>query len=137
MKTMMKLLAMVMALTMVLCLVACGNNEPPTTDPSTEATTKPTTGESEPSSEPTDNGLKTYTITVKDSQGNPHAGLMVQICLESCVPGMTNADGVATFELPEEAGYSAGVSSDYDATKVYFEAGQYDVTITWDAPSAE
>jgi hypothetical protein len=74
---------------------------------------------------------------VKDSQGNPQAGIMVQICLESCMPGVTDADGVATYTLEEASGYSAGVMSDYDNTKVYFEDGQFDVTIVWDAPEAE
>lgn len=136
MNKMMKLLALVMALVMILCLAACTEDKPDNTEPSSsESTTVPTTKPTEPSTEPTDNGKKTYTITLKDAQGNPLSGVMVQICLESCIPGMTDANGVATFELVEESGYSAGVSADYDNTKVYYEDGQYDVTIVWDAPS--
>lgn len=141
MNKMMKLLALVMALAMVLCLAACGGNENPTTEPqgSTEfSNPADTTGTTDATdaSEP-DDGKKTYTITLKDSQGNPLSGQMVQICLDSCVPAMTDANGVATFNLVEESGYSAGVSSDYEATKVYYEDGQYDVTIVWDPPAAE
>ena len=141
MNKMMKLLALIMALAMVLCLAACGGDDTKTKDPyestgTSEVTDPPNVTDPSDVTEP-DNGNKTYTVTLVDSQGNAVSGAMVQICLDSCVPGMTDANGVATFELPEESGYSAGVTADYDNTKVYFEDGQYDVTITWDAPAAE
>lgn len=138
MKNITKILALVMVLAMVFCMAACTTGEPEgTTEASAPAaTTRPTTGETEPSSEP-DDGKKTYTITVKDSEGNPQAGIMVQVCLELCVPGVTDENGVATFNLEEASGYAAGVMEDYDNTKTYFEDGKYDVTIVWDAPEAE
>lgn len=141
MKFTMKLLALIMAMAMVLCLAACGGENSKTTDPADTTTSSEVTDSTDTTdvanvTEP-DDGKKTYTITLKDSEGNPVSGVMVQICLDSCIPGLTNAEGVATFELTEESGYSAGVSADYDATKVYFEDGQSDVTIVWDAPTAE
>lgn len=139
MKNLTKILALVMILAMVFCMAACTTGEPEGTTeaaPSTNATTKPTTNETEPSSEP-DDGKKTYTITVKDSQGNPQVGLIVQICLDTCTPGVTDANGVATFNMQEASGYAAGVTEDYDNTKTYFEDGKFDVTIVWDAPEAE
>lgn len=143
MKNITKILALVMVLTMVFCMAACTTGEPEGTTEasSTNETTRPTIGETEPSSEP-DDGKMTYTITVKDSEGNPQAGIMVQVCLELCVPGVTDENGVATFRLEEASGYSAGVGtvngvSYYDQTKIYYEDGKYDVTIVWDAPEAE
>lgn len=137
MKSITKIFALIMVLAMVFCMVACGNGEPEATteSPSTNATTKPTAGQTEPSSEP-DDGKKTYTITVKDSEGNPQAGVMVQVCLELCVPGVTDENGVATFKLEEASGYAAGVMTDYDNTKTYFEDGKFDVVIVWDANEA-
>ena len=136
MNKMMKLLALVMALVMILCLAACTEDKPDNTEPSSsESTTVPTTKPTEPSTEPTDDGMKTYTVTLKDSEGNPLSGVSMQICLESCTPGFTDDNGVATFEVLEKSGYSVGVSADYDNTMGYYEDGQYDVTIVWDAPS--
>lgn len=127
-----------LVLCMALCLCACGGDTEPTdgtTEPS--GATNPSTDPSTESTEPSDDGMKTYTITVKDSEGNPQAGVMVQICLESCMPGVTDANGVATFQQPEASGYSAGVMADYENTKVYYEDGKYDVTIVWDGAAAE
>ena len=140
MKNLTKLLALVMGLAMVFCMAACTTENPDGTSENTSAsnsTTAPTTKEPETSSEPADDGMKTYTVTLKDSAGNPLSGVMMQICLESCMPGVTDANGVATFTQKEASGYSVGVMADYDNTKVYYEDGQYDVTIVWDAPEAE
>ena len=140
MNKLMKLLALVMALAMVLSLAACGGDDNKTTDPietdPSEVTDPSDVTAPSDVTEP-DDGKKTYTITLKDSQGNTLSGVMVQICLDSCIPGVTDANGVATFKLPEKSGYSAGVSADYDVTKVYYEDGQYDVTIVWDPPVAQ
>lgn len=136
MKNITKLLALVMALSMIFCMAACTTEDPEnTTDGgSVNTTTTPTTSDPEPSSEPSDDGMKTYTVTLKDSEGNPLSGVMVQLCLDSCAPGVTDADGVASFTQKEASGYSVGVMADYDNTKVYYEDGQYDVTIVWDPP---
>lgn len=138
MNKMTKLLALLLALAMVLCLAACGDDDAKTTDPAENETTgvndpSDSTDSSEPDNSEPENTNKAYTITLKDSEGNPLSGVMVQICLDSCIPAMTDANGVATIMLPEMSGYSAGVSADYEATKVYYEDGQYDVTIVWDA----
>lgn len=139
MKNITKLLALVMALAMVLCLAACVSENPnASTDPvgnSAPTDPEPSTVPSDPA--PSVSDKKTYKVTLKDSSGNPLSGVMVQICLDSCIPALTDANGVATFELDEESGYSVGVTSDYDNTKVYLEDGQYEVTIVWDAPAAE
>lgn len=138
MKNITKFLALIMALAMVLCLAACVSENP---NPSTEPVSSSTPTDPEPSTAPADpkptvSDKKTYKVTLKDSAGNPLSGVMVQICLDSCIPALTDANGVATFELPEESGYSVGVTSDYDNSKVYLKDGQYEVTIVWDAPTA-
>lgn len=72
----------------------------------------------------------TYTVKLTDEEGNPMAGVMVQICLESCMPALTGEDGVAAFYVAAEDGYYATVTAmpegyDYatEEQKFYFEDG--------------
>lgn len=102
-----RLLAMAMALGLMLCLCACGTKEPMETnptEPSVEETTEAPTEaieETEPAAEPT------YVVTVVDEDNAPVVGAWVQLCLESCVPAMTDENGVANFFL-EENDYKVG-----------------------------
>lgn len=131
------LMILSLALCLMLCLAACGNGdngtEPAqTTEPSVAETTAPT----EEVTEPSDDGKQTYTITLVDTEGNPIANTMVQLCSESCVPSVTDENGVATFNLPEADYYASvsmmpeGYTYEADAEKFYFEDGSFDVTIT-------
>lgn len=129
-----RLLALVLALGLMLCLCACGSGSTPevTTEPTTEAT-EPTTEATEPTTEATE---PTYVVTVVDQDGAPVAGAWVQLCLESCVPAMTDENGVANFFLEEDdykvsftvmpPGYEyAGEEQEW-----YFADGENTVTIT-------
>ena len=71
-----------------------------------------------------------------DEEGNPIAGAMVQMCLDTCLPGITNENGVAEFAVPE-ADYKVSflaLPEGYDYTtgeqEFYFDAGSYEMTIT-------
>lgn len=129
-----------LVLSLLLCLCACGEGEEtPTTDPAattapteapTEAPTDPTEEVTEPSNEPT------YTVTVVDEGGNPVSGAMVQLCLESCVPAITNENGVAEFFL-DEADYKVSfvmIPDGYELvgeeTDFYFADGENTMTLT-------
>ena len=121
------MLAMTACLLLGLC--ACGgtaaNNE--TTAATTEATQADTTA-------PVDDGKVTYTVKVVDEGGNPVAGAGVQLCKETCLPGLTNAEGVAEFRVVEDTykvsfmmmpeGYEA------DDEEFYFDDGSFELTIT-------
>ena len=118
---------------LTLCLIfglcACGD---------TAAGEKETTGETAETTQETteaiDDGKVTYTVTVVDEGGNPVANAGVQLCKDTCLPGMTNENGVAQFNVVEDdykvsfmampAGYAA------DAEEFYFENGSFDLTIT-------
>ncbi len=112
MKNIKNLLAVVLALTIVLCLCACGNDENGNTEPDTSSTTtesKPQATEpqgTEPDDEKDPEPVEfVYTVVVKDTAGNPIAGVPVQICAgASCVPKVTDANGIA--------GYDAEISGD-------------------------
>ena len=128
MKNLSKILVLLLCLSMVLCLFACGQEQKPTE--TTESTTEDTT---ETTTLPEDDGKVTYTVKVTDEQGNPIAGAIVQMCKDACVPAVTDANGVATYNLVEDtykvsflsmpAGYTA------EETEFYFEDGATELTI--------
>lgn len=103
MKSLKTVLALLLAMTMVFCMFACGNDSDGTTEPDTSSTTQQTEPQG---TEPDKNGNDdpdpvdyVYTVTVKDTEGNPMPNVFVQICAgDSCVPKSTDANGVAGYE---------------------------------------
>lgn len=128
-----KILSVCLLLCLLVSLCACGEAEPAATEIPTEA---PTT--EAPTEAPTDPASAGYTVKVVDEGGNPIVGAMVQLCAETCLPAVTDAEGVASFAgaevrddykisfvmLPE--GY------DYvdDVQEFHFADGEMDYTIT-------
>lgn len=121
-----RFLVFALALCLVLGLCACTAPAADGGETTTEATQDTT--------ETVDDGKVTYTVEVVDEGGNPVASAAVQLCKDSCLPGMTNAEGVATFRVVEDdykvsfmtmpEGYEA------EAEEFYFEDGAYELTIT-------
>ena len=135
------ILSLLLAVCMVLSLAACGNSEEPaeTTEAATEAVTEVAT---EPATEAAteapmeDDNTVTYKVRVEDESGAPIAGAMVQICLDTCLPAITNEEGVAEYQV-EEADYKvsflslpAGYTYTTEKTEFYFESGSTEMTIT-------
>lgn len=128
-----RLLALVLAFVLMLCLCACGSNG------GDEVTTEPTVESTEPTKEVTEPGTEaaqpSYVVTVVDQDNAPVAGAYVQLCLEACVPAMTDENGVANFFLEENdykvsftvmpAGYEYA-SEDHEW---YFADGENTMTI--------
>lgn len=131
MRNMKMILTLVLALCLTLSLCACGEAAAEPTQPQTVPTTTPQPTET---TAPAQEGG--YTVKVVDENGNPIAGAMVQLCKDACVPGQTDDQGVAKFNLPEDtykvsflmlpAGY------DYvdETQEFYFEDGSMELTIT-------
>ncbi|MBQ7416411.1 MAG: hypothetical protein IJW14_05200 [Oscillospiraceae bacterium] len=142
MKTMMKILALVMALAMVLCLVACTDNgKPANTDPTGSSepapSTDPTTS-SEP--EATEDGKKEYTVVVKDADGNPVSGVLVQICKDGATcftPSRTDDNGCAVWNLEEATDYYGTVSSLEEGMPKEYFGDQFEVTLVYTPPVTE
>lgn len=135
MKTMKILSVIAVLLCMMLSLCACGSSTPTATEaPETEAPVVETEAPVETEAVVPE-GMAVYKVKVVDEAGNPVAGAMVQICKDSCVPGATDAEGVATFTVAEDdykasmltmpAGYEYAEETD----AYYFEDGAYEVTI--------
>lgn len=123
---------LICVLSLVLTLCACGADPTPTTPPTTTVpvatTTQPTTAPS------TD---VTYTVYVKDADGNAMADVLIQFCDDTNVcklPVTTDAEGKVTVTyapanyhvsvtvVPE--GYTA------DADGYYFSSGETELTVT-------
>lgn len=119
------LIGFALMLCMVLSLCACGAAE-------TEVTTEPAAA----AIQETEDALTEYTVTVVDEEGNPVAGVMVQLCMDACYPGVTDEHGAAKYSVAE-ADYKASLLSlpegyEYadETREFYFEAGSTAVTIT-------
>lgn len=135
MKTMKIMGIIAVLLCMMLSLCACGSSEPaPTQAPETEAPVVETEAPVETEATLAE-GMAVYTVKVVDEGGNPVASAMVQICKDSCVPGMTDAEGVATFTVAEDdykasmLTMPAGYEYAEEVEEYYFEDGAYEVTI--------
>jgi len=130
------LLALVLCLALSLC--ACGGSEAPATEaPATQAPATEAPATEAPEAEPAiPEGMVQYTITVVDEGGNPIAGAMVQMCKDSCIPGMTDAAGVASFTMAEDdykvsfLTMPAGFELVDETSEFYFESGSTEMTIT-------
>lgn len=134
------ILLVMLALCLTICLCACdgnenGDNATQTTTSDGNATTTTTTTAAAPTTTTTvDDGKVTYTVTVTDEAGNPISGAFVQLCLEACVPCMTNAQGVASYPNMAEADYKVSfinIPEGYtvETNEFHFEAGSTEMTI--------
>lgn len=129
--------ALALALCMMLCLCACGGEAAPveTQPAATEAPVVVTEAPVEEAAPAIPEGMVQYKVTVVDEAGAPIVGAMVQLCKDSCVPAVTDANGVATFTLPEDdykasmLAMPAGYAYAGEADTFYFE-GAFELTIT-------
>lgn len=134
-------LLIMLSLCLVIGLCACGgsesgdNNTTTTTNGgTTTAATTTTTTIATTTTTTLAEGKVTYTVTVTDESGNPISGAFVQLCLEACVPCMTNAQGVASYPNMDEADYKVSfinIPEGYsvETNEFHFEAGSTEMTI--------
>ena len=130
-----RLICVSLVLMLALSLCACGGEEAPKAEPTVAATEAPAVpAETEEPAAPAD-GKVTYTIHVQDENGTAIAGAMVQICKDTCLPGMTDAEGNAVFTV-DEADYKvsfltlpAGYTYTTEETEFYFD-GATEITLT-------
>ena len=128
-----RLICVALVLMLALGLCACSGEEAPKAEPTVAATEAPAPVETE--AEAVADGKVTYTIHVQDESGAAIAGAMVQICMDTCLPGMTDAEGNAVFTV-DEADYKvsfltlpAGYTYTTEETEFYFD-GATEITLT-------
>ena len=125
------ILAAVLSVCLLFCLCACSlqkgddnSNVTTTTGASTTTTT----------AAPVEDGRVTYTVKVQDETGAPVVGVMMQICKDSCLPALTDANGVATWTVAEDDYKVSFADTSISETYVveenyYFDNGSYEMTI--------
>lgn len=133
-----KLLAALLAVVMMLGLCACGGESEATeatqATEATEITEETEATEQTEATEETEAAGTVYKVTVVDEEGNPVSGVMVQICFETCLPAMTNEEGVAEYRV-DEADYKVSflmIPDGYaeDLNEYHFDEGAYELTLT-------
>lgn len=143
MKKMKKLFALLAVLCVVFSLCACGGNSDSDENADNDVNVENQTDDDledadveDDSDDEEDTTAATFKVTVVDEGGNPVQGCMVQVCKESCVPAITDANGVATFSIAIEDGHHLAVSScpaGYEYTgeaEIDLEAGATEYTLT-------
>ena len=119
-----------MAFAMLFCLCACGgdSNGPTGNEPIDNQNNNTQTSSKE-------DATPKFEVTVIDVDGNPVKGVMVQLCKDTCVPAMTDENGVAIFSEEITDGYKLSVMScpeGYEYTgdaEIYLEDGDTEYTI--------
>ncbi len=106
-------------------------------DPENPGTEEPGENPGNPGEDPGENPEPTegtYTVTVTDENGDPVPNLMIQMCVVGegglCTPAVTNANGVATFDL--DAGDYHIQVTDWDAILADHPDATYEVVDTTD-----
>ncbi len=138
-----KLFALLLVVCMVFSLCACGGNSDNKEDEknnnkvNNEVNDDDADDESKDESDE-DEGAQTqaaFQVKVVDEGGNPIKGVMVQICKDSCVPAVSDDNGIASFNVQIEDGHKLSIMSkpegyEYDGeAEVYLEAGQKEYTL--------
>ena len=134
-----RLVTAVLMLALALSLVACGGGNAGDTEKNNTENTQQDDGQAnkdtEKESESEEAKGVVYTIKVVDEANSPVANVMVQLCKDTCVPKMTDTNGVAEFTVDEIAdGYKANVTKapegyTYEGGDVYFEDGATEVVL--------
>ena len=92
-----KLLCLILAACFMLCFAACTsgdveNNEDETTPKNEVVETEEVKDTEEPAP-------ASFKVTVTDETGAAVAGVVLQVCKDTCVPCVTDAEGVASFNV--------------------------------------
>ena len=129
-----KLLALIMAVLMVLSLCACGADK---TDTKTNDNIEQNSSSELEDTSSEEETTPKFEVTVTDADGNAVQGVMVQLCKDTCVPAVTDANGVATFNAEITDGYKLSVMScpeGYESENtgdnyIYLEEGETSYTL--------
>lgn len=135
------ILLVMLTLCLMIGLCACGSND--SADDNTSKTTQAagkdstaattTTTTTQTTTTTSKLNMTQYVVTVTDEAGNPVSGAFVQLCLESCTPCITNAEGQATYQM-HAADYKVSfisVPEGYEkpTDEYHFEEGSYELTL--------
>lgn len=143
MKMMKKLFALLLVLCMAFSLCACGGNSDTNEDEQNDNKVNSEVNDDDSEDASSDESEEddeeqtqaSFKVKVVDQNGNPVVSCIVQICKDSCMPQVTNAEGIATFNVEIEEGHYLSISKcpeGYEYTgeeKIYLEAGATEYTL--------
>jgi len=125
-----KIITLILAVVFCICLCACDSEQPETNQPQKE----PASSQSEVSSNQ-EESMPKFEVIVTDADGNAVEGVMVQLCKDSCVPKVTDENGVAVFNVEVTDGYKLSVMSCPEGyeyvgdAEIYLEDGDTEYTL--------
>ena len=133
-----RIIMLLLALALMASFVACNEGGEVTTE-APETTAAPTVTDApaeETTAAETEPAFAGYTVTVTDKDGNPIAGVQVQMCdSKGCrLPKATGADGTVTFDY-ETSDFHVLIAAPVDGYAVdtteeyWFENGGKELTI--------
>lgn len=133
-----RIIMLLLALVLCLSFAACNEGGEVTTEApeATEAPALTEASDAETTAAETEAAFAGYTVTVTDKDGNPIAGVQIQMCdSKGCrLPAATGADGVVTFDY-ETSDFHVLIAADVEGYVVdkteeyYFENGGKELTI--------
>ena len=146
MKQMKKILTGILVLCMVFGLCACGGTDKTEDDGQKDNTENSqlendeaddSTSDSSKEEDSEEDNTAVFQVKVVDEGGNPVSGVIVQVCNDVCMPGKTEDDGVAAFNMEITDGCKLSILScpegyEYTgASEIYLESGitEYEVEI--------
>ena len=133
-----RIIMILLAITLMLCFVACNEGGEVTTE-ATETTSAPTVTEeatAEATEAETEAAFNGYKVTVTDKDGNPIAGVQIQMCdSKGCrMPKGTGEDGTVKFDF-EASDFHVLIAAEVEGYVVdtteefWFENGGKELTI--------
>lgn len=128
-----KLLCLVLIACFMLCFVACtGDNTENNDDETTPKNEVVETQDVKDTEEVAPAGFKVY---VTDETGAAVAGVVLQVCKDTCVPAVTDAEGVANFNVEVTSEHKVSVLTlpegyEYNGeAEIYLEDGMTELTV--------
>lgn len=127
-----RILALIAAVCVLACLCACADGDNTETTPAATTESVATTTAAAESS-------ASVEVKVVDADGNGIQGVMLQICKDTCIPMVTDAQGIAKFNLEPTAEHKLSVLSMpegyvYDGEpEMYLVEGVNEYTVELDA----
>ena len=134
MKLTVRFLAAILSLMLVFSLCACGGNS--TTTENNDDVSSSETQDSNSDDSSKEEETAGFKVKVIDDKGNPVQGVMVQVCKDTCLPAMTDANGIATFNIEITSEHKLSLMDYPDSleytgeAEIYLEDGMTEYTIT-------
>lgn len=133
-----RIITIFLVLSTLLCLCACGEETDTSVTESSTAVVSQAVSTEESKAESKEESVATASFKVKvvDEEGNVISGVMVQLCKDTCMPAMSNSEGIATFNAEITEGHKLSVLSCpngyvYEGeAEVYLDSGITEYTVT-------